>query len=254
MTDIENIIEGVWRDHVASRHVYRGMSRRDLSDPIDPADNPHADALPLVRKCLDVLQRVVDSGFEFTLVETHWDQSWRHDLRNIVAWSRNDLNHPRIDFISTLQTAREYSDNWQGSQLKQNLKYITEHLPEHKHHPVLRQALSDPDWSLLERAGHWVNNGHAAHIGIVLWLRRSHPGLRSKSKCAPIGTKPDFRGRILEELEHKGLPHDAASVTGLLPKEFDAYLIEPLWHKDIDRIEETAEPSVRGDGKPAPQP
>ena len=241
MTDIESIIEAVWRDEVASRYVYRGMSRRDLSDPIDPARNPHAEALPLVRKCLDVLQRAVDSGFEFTLVETHWGQSWRHDLRNIVAWSKNDLNHPRIDFISTLQAAREYSDNWQGSQLKQNMKYIAEHLPENKNDPMLKQALAEPDWALFERVGHWVSNGHADHVGIVLWLRRSHPALRSKLRCAPIGALPDFRGRILEEVDRKGLPHDEESVTSLLPEEFDAYLVEPLWQKDIDRMEETAE-------------
>lgn len=248
MMYIDNIIETAWRDHAASQYVYRGMGMGDLSDPIDPAGNPHASVLPLVRKCLDVLQRVVDSGFEFTVVETHWEQSWTHALKNIVAWSRNSLDHPRIDFISAHQAAREYSDNWQGSQLKQNMKYITEHLPEYKDDPVLRQALGLQDWLTLERVNRWVSNEQARHIGVVLWLRRSHPALRSKCKCAPIGTLIDFHSRMIAELGRRGLPHDEASVSSLLPQTFDAYLVEPLWQKDIDRIEKMAEPDASGVG------
>lgn len=245
MTCSAGCLESVWHDQVASRCVYRGMSLGDLADPLDPVRNPHAEALPLVETCLAVLQRLVDTGFSFTIVETHWGRSWEHDLENIVTWSRNDLDHPRIDFTSSIQAAREYSDNWHGSQLKQNLKSITEHLPEQRDDALLKQVLTVDDWTLLEQVHRWVNLPTNQHRGIVLWLRRSHPALHSRNPCAPVGTLSDFRERVLRELGHRGLGCNETAVMGLLPQEpggFDAYLTGPLRLKDIERIEETSVP------------
>lgn len=137
MTDLAEIAREVWSQRVDTLYLYRGMSTTDLTDPLDPRRSMLSTALPMIDEFLCVLQRLVDKGFAFAVVEKHWGKTYRHDLSNIVAWSKNDLRNPRIDFTSSYQSAREYADNWQASQIKQNLKHITDHLPAHREDPVV---------------------------------------------------------------------------------------------------------------------
>jgi hypothetical protein len=241
MADLSAMMRDIWEQCVSSQYLYRGMSAKDLTDPLDPRGNPLEDSVPVIEECLTMLQRVVDAGFEFTLVERHWDKSYKHDLSNIVAWSLNDLRNPRIDFTPSYQAAREYSDNWQGSQLKQNLKYIAEHMPIHRRDPILAGALTEQDWDLLQSVGSWASRQSPDHRGIVLWVRRSSAVFKSSSRCPLVGPFERFQTWVFEKLESKGAPRTRDSLNELLPHEAEevyAELAVPLYGTDIEKIEE----------------
>jgi hypothetical protein len=140
--DAQHAIRAVWENRVRGKPIFHGMSSTNLTDPLDPANDPFAAMRPTLYRLLDVLQGLVDAGFQFNVREDHFGQKYAHNLRLIVAWTRNDLCNPGIDFTTSYYDACGYADCCQGSQLKENFRYITAHLPEHRGEPVLRERMS----------------------------------------------------------------------------------------------------------------
>jgi len=243
----------IWLERVDSRYLYRGMSARDLKDPLDPNDNPFGGMSAKLQQALEVLQRVVDSGFQFALIEEHWGRRYEHSLGNIVAWTRNDLRDSRIDFTSNYQYAREYADNWQGSQLKQNFKYIAEHLPKHRAEPALKAAMTDDDWRLLAEINRWVCEESPDHKGVVLWIRRSSPVFDANSECLPLGSFEVFRRNVLAEIERRHLPATPHSAEAVLPSESQEFYFSfrvPLFLNGLEKVEEIGGTGRRSLGAP----
>ena len=129
-TSTYDAIRTVWEDRVRGKPIYHGMSSVNLTDPLDPANDPFAAMRPKLYRLLDVLQRLTDGGFQFIVREEHFGVKYANDLRLIVAWSRNDLDNPGIDFTTSYYDACGCSDSCQGSQLQGEL-------PVH-HGPLVR--------------------------------------------------------------------------------------------------------------------
>jgi len=237
-------IHEVWRKRVASGFMYRGMSAKDLRFPLDPSNSPFAGFAPEILRLLAMLRRAIETGLQFEIVETHWGQTYRHELSRIVEWSRRDLETPSVDFIGSHRAACEYADNWQGSQLKQNLKSITEQLPEHKHEPALRGAMGSEGWQLVEQVREWVCAAEPDHRRVVLWVRRSCPRFEPHARCPLAGMRESFIQWVRRETERRELPPTPESVSALLPQssqEEDSLSIRlrrPLEEGDVERIEE----------------
>lgn len=241
MTDLADIAREFWTMRIGRQYLYRGMSLTNLTYPLNPLKNPFSAALPMIQEFLCVLQRLVDKGFAFTLIEKHWDKIYRHELRNIVAWSKNDLRNPNIAFTSRYESAREYADNWQGSQIKQNLKYISDHLPAYRKNPVITSEMNAQDWDLVARVGEWAGQQVPGHQGIVLWVRRSSNAFRTNAEFPLVGQRESFQNWLLDAVKTKGLPLSREVIAQLLPPEpdeFYAYLTRPLVQNEIERIEQ----------------
>ena len=233
----------IWEERVNSNYMFRGMSEKDLDFPLNPKRNPFTEMVPKISEFLNILQRAVDSGFRFKLVEEHWGKSYEHDLKNIVTWSRRDLVDGGLDFTASYQAAREYADNWQGSQLKQNLKYITNHLPEHRDNALLVTVLDEKDWKLLHEVKQWVIKELPNNQGMVLWVRRSCPVFEPIDSCPFVGTFDSFRKYILTKLESKDEYSNIDHVIQTLPtgseeKQLWIRLQKPLLQKHVEKIEE----------------
>ena len=123
---LNELIESYWIDNVDSKCAYRGMDKNDLIFPLDPNFRPFNPVKDLILGFYDALDKLIENGILFNVVETHFGVTYKHDLRNIVRWSRRDINMTGIDFTSNYKEALEYADCWQGSQLKQNIKTISD--------------------------------------------------------------------------------------------------------------------------------
>ena len=246
-------IREVWRERVASGFMYRGMSAKDLRFPLDPSNSPFASFAPEILRLLAMLRRAIEEGLQFEIVETHWGQTYRHELSRIVEWSRRDLETPSIDFTGSHRAACEYADNWQGSQLKQNLKSIAEELPKHRSDPSLHKAMGSEGWRLAEEVREWVCRTGPDHRRVVLWVRRSCPRFEPHPRCPLAGTLESFIQWVRREIERRGLPPTTESVSTLVPEPSrgeDSLWIRlrrPLEEGDVERIEQiTGDPCASG--------
>jgi hypothetical protein len=231
----------LWQETVNSRYLYRGMSAKDLTDPLDPACDRFDGMAPGILELMEVLQGLVDDGFEFQLGEEHFGKVWWHDLGDIIRWTRHDFEHTGIDFTSLHQAAREYADCFQGSQLKQNLKYITDYLPERKDDPVVTSRMGEKEWVLVSRINAWLATESPDHRGVVIWVRRSCPVFEATHRFMPVGPFEHFREQALRTAREEGLPESIESVEKLLPDEargFDFRLRRYLDLVYVERIEE----------------
>jgi hypothetical protein len=232
-----------WEKRVNSRYMFRGMSRKDLTFPLDPKGNPFAEAASKISEFLDMLLRVVDAGFRFKVVEQHWGQAYEHDLRDIVTWSKRDLANGGLDFTAHYQAAREYADNWQGSQLKQNLKYVTNHLPECVDNALLATIFNEEDWNLLHEVKQWISEESLNNRGIVLWVRRSCPVFEPTDSFPFVGTFDSFQKYILKKVKANDGYSTVGHIIQTLPTESEdkklwIRLQKPLLEEHVEKIEE----------------
>jgi len=233
-------IQQIWEEHVHSQYLFRGMSAKDVADPLDPGHDPFEEIRPQLFLLLDLLQQLLNKGFQFQLREEHFGAVHWHELKNIVKWTRRDLEDSGIDFTSDCGAARDYSDCCQGSQLKQNFKCITEHLPEHRNDPVLSSLMSKEEWQLVSHVSNWVLLSSPEHRSVVIHVRRSCPILVSTDRFLPVGSLESFKNNAERTLADLGCQRTADSVLQLLPKKedpFDFRLRVPLPLECIDKIE-----------------
>jgi len=234
----DDILRRTWREDVQSKYMYRGMSVKDLCDPLDPSFDPFAEIRPELDRLLTLLEDTVANGFEFTVVEDY--SGFSFPLRNILAWTRNDLNNPGLDFMSV--HAGGYAQNFQGSQLKQNFRFITAHLPEHRNDPTIRARLTADDWELVSEVNAWMSRKDPRHKPVVIWVRRTCLAFETDPiKRIPVGSFEYLRDRVLERLAEQGLPQTAESVAKVLPGEsqtFDIRVMCPLPLSEIEKVED----------------
>lgn len=238
--DSDHIIRTIWEERINSQYIYRGMSVMDLKDPLDPGDNPHKDVLPQLYEFLTILEKIVNAGFLFKVIERHGNMTYEHDLRDIIVWTRRDLSNASIDFTSSYRAAGEYADCWQGSQLKQNLKYITDHLLQKRDHTILNTIMTDDAWTLFGEIVQWVSYESPDHKGIVLWISRTSSVFDSNRKCLLLGSFESFKNNILTEMEKMDFEINRQTVQKILPsgsEEFYFRLTEPLSLKAVDKID-----------------
>jgi hypothetical protein len=239
---LESHLRQLWQERVHSKYLFRGMSAKDLRDPLDPSADPFAAFRPKVYRLLAVFEQLLASGFRFTVHEDYSGLSF--DLRDIVAWTRGDLDNPGIDFTSSHESASGYAQNFQGSQLKQNLRYITLHLPERRSEPLVEARMRQRDWGLVSEIGAWASQVSPAHQPVVIWVRRSCPALESDVQTGPLlGSFEWFCEQVLRRLASKSLPLREECVAQVLPEEcseFCVRLAKPLGLREIERIEEVS--------------
>jgi len=236
---IEQFLHEQWQSRIDSKFLYRGMSARDLVDPLDPETDPFSPIRPPLLTLIERLYLLLDAGFEFTVHEDH--SGYDFSLRDILNWTAGDLANPGLDFTSSHEGACGYGRNFQGSQLRQNFKYITEHLPERQNDPHVRQLWTNEDWQTVGTVHRWVANESIEHQQIVLWVRRSHPAFESEREDGILrGSCDFFRQRTIAILEQRHLPYTIEAITTVLPPadyQFDVRMKHPLPLADIERIE-----------------
>ncbi|HIJ65581.1 MAG TPA: hypothetical protein HPP77_06465 [Candidatus Hydrogenedentes bacterium] len=236
-----------WRERVHGKYMFRGMSSKDVASGLEPSSDPFKEIRPHLYALLDVLERLLGAGFQFTVHEDYSGLSF--DLRDIVCWTRGDLDNPGIDFTSTYESACGYAQNFQGSQLKQNFKYITIHLPDRKSHPLVQQLVAEEEWQLVSGINSWVSRLSESHKSVVIRVRRSHPVFddpcpifeTSQGVSLPLGSFERFCERAVTCIRNKGLSLSEASLRRVLPKEsaeFCFRLTRPLRTEDIESVEE----------------
>jgi hypothetical protein len=199
-TESENKITQPWLTQVDSKYVYRGMNATDLQFPLDPAKRPFQTVLPLLSAFLDIIDALIAKGVVFDVVETHFGNTCIHGLRNIVKWTRRDLSTQGIHFTSKYQSAREYSDCWQGSQLKQNIKFISEYLLQKKDSPEFTNDLKETDWKIIHKTFQWVMTVHPNSAPIVLWVQRDKDVFKETPDPLPIASE-EYYCSLLKPLE-----------------------------------------------------
>lgn len=243
-TPFRDALLEIWEDRVEGRQVFRGMSAKDLRDPLDPSCDPFESVRPTLLRFIDVLESLVAGGLQFTVREDHFGEAYAHDLRSILGWSRRDLSDPGIDFTSSYYDACGYADCYQGSQLKQNFKTITDELPGRKDDPVVKAGMSNEDWALVAEVNAWVSQESAAHRSVVLRIRRSCPafdGYAKRQAVPPVGSFDSFCRNVQTALEDADLPATPSSIEKVLPKEEDGFAVRlnrPLSRTDIDDIDD----------------
>ena len=237
---MRNYLFQQWQERVDSKYIFRGMSSKDLKYPLNSSVDLFKQIRSKMYRLIEILQRLVDSSFEFTVYEEYSGMSF--DLRDILVWTKRDLDNPGIDFTSSYESACGYAKNFQGSQLKQNFKYITDYLPNRRNDPLVRAIINEEDWKLISEINNWVSRESPKHKMVVIKVRRSCSAFESdQNKCISIGSFEYFYDKVLTRMESEGLPHTIRSVKRILAQESDPFrfrVVHPLRPKDIENIEE----------------
>ena len=237
---LRNYLFKQWRERVDAKYVFRGMSSKDLKNPLDPSFDPFKEIRPKMYRLIGILQRLIDSGFQFTVYEDYSGMSF--NLRDILVWTKRDLGSPGIDFTSSYESAYGYAKNFQGSQLKQNFRYITDHLPERRNDSLVQTGMTEEDWKLVSEINNWVSRESPTNRMVVIWVRRSCSALESdQDKCISVGSFEYFCDKVLARMDSEGLPHTLQSVEQVLAQESDSFrfrLVRPLQLEDIEKIED----------------
>lgn len=242
MSAFKKQVEAIWREQVAGKHMFHGMGAHDLADPLDPAKDPFADIRPHLFQLIQALEAALEAGFEFTVHEDHSGMSFT--LKDIVEWSRRDLEDGGIDFTASYEDGCGYSGNWQGSQLKQNFKYITDSLPERADDPILASCITGQEWAIVAELNEWLSKDGDDHMRVVLWVTRDNPVFDDCTGCLPLGSLETFSRNMTAQIAEKLLPLTVDSVASLLPTHGFSYRIKrPLLLKDAAKIEELGSPT-----------
>lgn len=237
LAEFENIINDLWKERVDGRFIYRGMGLHDLQEGLDPDNDPFSEMRPQLFHLICILEEVLSKGFKFTVHEDYSGMSF--SLNDIIAWSRRDLENPGMDFTSLYDNACGYSKNFCGSQLKQNFKYITDHLPL-ANDPILKSEMSEEDWKIISLVNSWIVREDDDYTRIVVWLRRSQSAFDENRRCLPLGSLSIFKRNVVQEIEKRALPITIDSVLSVLPKESEEFcyrLTTTVHLKDIEKIE-----------------
>lgn len=236
--EFDNAIKDLWKERVDGRFIYRGMGLQDFQEGIDPDNDPFSEIRPQLFHLICILEKVLSKGFKFTVHEDYSGMSF--SLNNIITWSRRDLENPGIDFTSLYDNACGYSKNFRGSQLKQNFKYITDHLPELANEPILKSEISEEDWKIVSLVNSWIVGEDDDHTRIVVWVKRSQSTFDENRRCLPLGSFPVFKRNIIQEIEKRALPITIDSAISILPNELEEFCYRlkiTLYLKDIAKIE-----------------
>ena len=237
MRALEQTLEGLWEERVAGQHLFHGIGNHDVTDPLDPEQDPFAEVRPQLHRLIEVLGRALTAGFRFTVYEDYSRMSF--DLKDILEWSRRDLEDGGIDFTSSYQDACGYSKNWQGSQLKQNFRYITDHLPDRRDDAALAPFLTESDWKIVAELNAWISTGGSDHTRVVLWVSRAASVFDNRTGCLPLGSFQVFSRNVLAQMRREDRPLVASFAIDVLPAEPFCYRIrQPLSLDGCDRIEE----------------
>lgn len=216
--EFQDILLALWKERIESKYMFRGMSVKDVADPLDPAHDPFEAIRPRLYGLLTILQRLLDAGFQFTVHEDYSGLSF--DLRDIVRWTRRDLDNPGLDFTSRHESACGYARNFQGSQLKQNVRYITDNLPERRSDPLVRESITPADWQLVRRVNAWVVRESAEHRSVVARVRRSCPVFDiGDDPHLLLGSFARFCARIGGRAGSDGSPSAMDAIREVLPAE-----------------------------------
>jgi len=224
------------------------MRLEDLSDPLDPAADPFQPIRPKLSTLIAVLRQQVARGFRFTVYEDYSSLSF--DLKDILNWSKRDLDDPGIDFTSSHHSATGYAHNYHGSQLKQNLKYITDHLPAFRKDPVLAAGMTAEDWRIVDEVNKWISGSGTPCIKIVIWVRRPCPAFEVQGGCLPVGSFDYFIRRVMAVIERNGLSLTQAAIEMVVPPESREFYVRaqrPILRAEIEKIEEVRSRSWRQD-------
>ena len=242
MKTFEQQLEALWEERVTSQHLFHGMGKHEVTDPIDPNHDPFAEVRPQFLRLIGALQQALAAGFQFTVHEDHSGMSFA--LRDIVNWSKRDLESGGIDFTSSYEDACGYSDNFQGSQLKQNLRYITDCLPDRKDDPILTSCMTDRDWSMVTELNSWISNGGNDQGQVVVWVSSAASVFDDCTMCLPVGSFHTFSRNVIVQIDNQGLPSAMESAIEVLPKRVFCYRIRQLLPLDgLVKIEELGSPS-----------
>ena len=169
-TQVEAILLKHWHEEVQGRFLYRGMSRKDVTDPLDPTFDPFAPIRESLFRLMGILQKLLDAGFEFAVHEDYSGYSF--PLQHILDWTRNDLGPRGIDFTPKHEDASGYAQNFQGSQLKQNFRFITDRLPDSADQQLVRRTMTAADWGVVSEVGEWVSRVTEAPANVCVRLCR----------------------------------------------------------------------------------
>jgi len=242
-----DVLRKVWKQRVEDKHVFRGMSAKDVRDPLDPSFDPFEPIQEELRRLVGMLESLVAAGLDFPVREEHFGREYVNPLLHILAWTKNDLTNRGIDFTSSYYDACSYADCWQGSQLKQNFKCITEHLLGMRGgNPVLQATIREEDWSVVSAVNAWVSAASPEHRRVALWVRRCCSAFDAHSKRAdfivlPVGSFDSFSGAVQDALKERNLSLTDKTVRELLPKEEDGFTVRihrPLKSQEIEKVDE----------------
>lgn len=193
MSNIKDKIRGIWKERVTGRFVYRGMDKADLVFPLNPENRPFEQNKGMILSFFNIVEEILDTGHTFEVVEEHFGNRCVHDPRNLVKWSRRDLELKGIDFTSNYNSAREYSDCWQGSQLKQNIKSMSAHL-------LKSRKVAPEKLGVVHAISEWVNTPRPSKP-VVLHVRLDLDVFDVPSK--PPEESREFYCRLVKPLERK---------------------------------------------------
>jgi len=238
ISEFENDIHDLWKERVDSCFLYRGMGLQDLQEGLNPDNDPFREIRPQLFQLICILENALSKGFQFTVHEDYSGMSF--SLNDIITWSRRDLENPGLDFTSFYDNAAGYSRNFCGSQLKQNFKYITDHLPELSNDSILKSEICGEDWKIISRVNSWIIGGDNSHTRVIVWVKRSQSVFDENQRCLPLGSLQIFKRNVLREIEKRTLPVAIDSALSVLPKEsveFHYRLTCPLGLQNIDKIE-----------------
>ena len=226
----EQQLEELWKERVETQFLYHGMSKRDLTDPLDPGKDPFAEKHSQLFKLIKVLQQALAKGFQFKVHEGYSGMSFR--LSDILNWSKRDLKDKGIDFTSSPEDGLGYSLNYQGSQLKQNFKYITDNLPGRKNDEFLASCMTEHCWSVVAELNSWLREGEDDKKRVIVQVSCSAPIFDNCHGSLPIGSLKVFSRNIIDTLNKKKHPLTIETAVGLLPGGDFCYRIEQPLHLD----------------------
>lgn len=235
---IKTQVENIWIRFVFQKFVYRGMDKSDLIFPLDPKKNPFEPYKTEIQKFFNIVDKICDAGHNFKIIETHFGKKYYHDPKKISIWSRRDLNKTGIDFTSIYENAVEYSDCWQGSQLKQNIKSLSEYLLSNANNRICSRTLTKNDIDVIHELNNWVNKRKDSNP-IVIHVRRDNDFFEASNQLLPLGTKDLFCQNVMNKIcEHKINNHQ--DIITLLPNETEEFfcsICRPISEQEISKIE-----------------
>ena len=238
MNDFNELIERLWNEEVNQKFVYRGMDENDLNFPLNPNNDPYSEYKELIINFLDLLDKLLNEGLQFIVIENHFGKKYTHDPKNLSSWSRRDINRKEIDFTSHYQSAKEYSDCWQGSQLKQNLKSIANHFLSNFKSISTAYNIKNYEWEFVKEINAWLNVQRKPKP-IIIHLKRNCDLFKRSSRLLPLGSRISFE-KVIYDKYSKVNEFSYEFLYSMLPnadKEFYCSVDKPLLEKDIYKIE-----------------
>jgi hypothetical protein len=214
------------------------MDKSDLIFPFDPKKNPFEPYKIKIQKFFSIVDEICDAGHTFKIIEVHFGKKYYHDPKNLSVWSRRDLNKTGIDFTSIYKNAAEYADCWQGSQLKQNIKSLSECLLSNAKSEICSRILTKDDTDIIHELNDWVNKRGDSNP-IVIHVRRDNDFFETSDQLLPLGTKDLFCQNVMDKI-YKQKIDEHQDIISLLPNETEEFccsICRPISEKEIFRIE-----------------